>query len=67
MRESVDVDGALRRGDFAPINDWLRERIWRHGCLYPPAELFRNAVGEPFDPTVFTGYLNEKYSELYNL
>ena len=67
MRESVDVDGALRRGDFAPINEWLRERIWRHGCLYPPAELFRNAVGEPFDPTVFTGYLNEKYSELYNL
>ena len=67
MRETVDVDAALRRGDFGPINAWLRERVWRHGCLYPPAELFRNAVGEPFDPTVFTDYLKTKYTELYEL
>jgi len=65
MRESVDVDACLRRGDFAPINAWLRERIWRHGCLYAPQELFRSAVGEPFDPTVFTDYLQEKYTGLY--
>ncbi len=67
MRESVDVDDCMRRGDFAPVNAWLRERIWRHGGLYPPEELFRNAVGEPFDPTVFVDYLNRKYSELYDL
>ena len=67
MRESVDVDACLRRGDFAPINGWLRERIWRHGCRYAPAELFQNAVGEAFDPTVFTDYLKDKYTQLYNL
>ena len=67
MRESVDVDAALRAGDFAPINDWLRERVWRHGCLYTPTELFRRAAGETFDPTVFTDYLETKYSELYGL
>jgi len=67
MRETVDVDGCLRRGDFGPINDWLRERIWRHGSLYRPGELFETAVGEKFDPTVFTAYLEEKYSALYGL
>ncbi len=67
MRETVDVDAALREGNFAPVNDWLRERVWRHGCLYTPAELFRNAVGEDFDPTVFTDYLEAKYTELYGL
>jgi len=67
MRESVDVDGCLRRGELAPINAWLRERIWRHGCLYRPAELFERACGEPFDPTAFTDYLEEKYTALYGL
>jgi len=67
MRESVDVDGCLRRGALGPINDWLRERIWRHGCLYRPAELFERAAGEPFDPTAYTDYLEEKYSALYGL
>ena len=67
MRETVDVDGCLRRGDFEPINAWLWLHVWRHGCLYPPAELFRSAVGGPFDPTVFTEYLKEKYTDLYNL
>ncbi len=67
MGETVDVDAALRRGDFAPINAWLRERIWRHGCLYPPAELFRMAAGGEFDPRYFITYLTEKYTELYAL
>ncbi len=67
MKETVDVDGCMRRGDFAPVNDWLRERIWRHGRLYRPGELFRMAAGEEFDPTVYTDYLEEKFTDLYGL
>lgn len=67
MKETVDVDACLKKGDFAPINDWLRERIWKYGSSLTPAEVFDNAVGEEFDPTVFTSYLEEKYSKLYNL
>jgi len=67
MEETVDVDGCLRRGDFGPINAWLRERIWQHGATYRPSDLFRAAVGEEFDPTVFADYLEAKYTELYGL
>ncbi len=67
MKETVDVDGCLRRGDFAPIAAWLRERIWKHGCTYRPADLFRMAAEEEFDPMVFADYLEEKYTELYGL
>ena len=67
MKETVDVDGCVREGNFAPINDWLRERIWKYGCLYKPGELFERALGEPFDPTVFAQYLEDKYTELYGL
>ena len=67
MRRSVDVDDCLRRGDFGPINTWNRERIWRHGRLYRPAELFSAAAEGPFDPTFYLDYLEEKYTELYGL
>ncbi len=67
MRESVDVNGCLRRGDFGPINDWNRQHIWQYGSLYLPGRLFEMAAGEPFDPTVYTDYLEEKFSDLYGL
>ena len=67
MKETVDVDACVRKGDFAPIDGWLRERIWKYGSLLTPAEVFRNATGEEFDPTVFTAYLEEKYKEPYDL
>ena len=65
MRETVDVDKCVAEGDFAPINAWNEEHLWHHGCLYKPMELLETALGEKFDPTVFTDYLEEKFSELY--
>ena len=67
MKQSVDVDACLQAGDFAPINDWNREHIWKYGCLIKPGELLESALGEPFDPTYYTDYLEKKYSELYSL
>ena len=67
MKETVDVEGCLRRGDFAPINAWNREHIWQYGCLKKPGALLEQALGEKFDPTAYTRYLEEKYGELYSL
>ena len=67
MKETVDVDDCLRRGDLGPINQWNRTNIWQYGCLYRPADLFRRATGESFDPTVYADYLEQKYTALYDL
>jgi carboxypeptidase Taq len=67
MKKSVDVDKCLAEGNFAPINEWNRENIWRFGCLKKPGDLLRDALGEEFDPTYYTDYLEKKYSELYSL
>ena len=67
MKETVDVEDCLKRGDFAPINAWNREHIWQYGCLKKPGALLEQALGEKFDPTAYTSYLEEKYGELYGL
>ena len=67
MRETVDVDACLERGDFSPINAWNREHIWHSGSLYPPAELLDRVLGEPFDPACYLDYLEGKCREIYGL
>ena len=67
MKQTVDVDAAIRSGDLSPITGWLEEHIWKYGGLYDPMELLERAVGEPFDPKYFTDYLEEKFSALYGL
>ena len=67
MKETVDVDECLKTGNFAPINAWNREHIWQYGCLKKPGALLEQVLGEKFDPTVYTRYLEEKYGEIYGL
>ena len=67
MRETVDVDNSVRAGNFAPINSWLEERIWRHGSLYEPGALMESAMGAAFDSKYFTDYLEAKATEIYGL
>ncbi len=67
MKETVDVEKCLADGNFTPINDWNREHIWKYGCLKNPDVLLRDALGEEFDPTYYTDYLEKKYSKIYNL
>lgn len=67
MKETVDVDGAVARGDLHPVADWLEQHIWKFGGLYDPGELLERALGEPFDPKYFADYLERKYGAIYGL
>lgn len=67
MRETMDVDGLIRKGDLAPIKDWLEERIHRHGWMLDPENMMVSCTGEEFDPHYFIDYLTEKFSKIYSL
>ena len=67
MKQDVDVETCLLKGDFAPINQWNREQIWRFGGLYKPCDVLDRVLGEPFDPTVYTDYLEAKCRDIYQL
>ncbi|MBQ4365495.1 MAG: carboxypeptidase M32 [Clostridia bacterium] len=67
MKETVDVDACLAKGDFGPINSWNREQIWQYGSLCSPAQLLERVLGAPFDPMPYVDYLKEKVHDVYGI
>ena len=67
MEADIDVWGPVAKGDLSAVTAWLREKVHRSGKLLTPAEVLRNALRGPFDPTVYTRYLTDKYTGLYRL
>ncbi|HEX2612875.1 MAG TPA: carboxypeptidase M32, partial [Fibrobacteria bacterium] len=55
------LDARIRVGDFAPMREWLREKIHRHGREFSAAELCRMATGKDLDAGYFLKYLQGKY------
>ncbi|MBP5293695.1 MAG: carboxypeptidase M32 [Clostridia bacterium] len=67
MKETVDVDACLARGDFKPINAWNRENIWKFGCLKKPGQILSDVLGRDFDPSYYIDYLKSKISDVYGI
>lgn len=66
MERDIDVWGPVSKGDLSGVSSWLGEKVHRYGGLLEPADVVKNACGK-FDPTVFSDYLERKYTELYQL
>jgi len=67
LRDLPTVEEGLAAGEFAPLRDWLGDRIHRHGRKLLPAELLERATGSPLDVAPYLRYLNRKYGALYGL
>ncbi len=67
LSEQPDTEGNIAKGNFAPIKDWLNEKIHSQGRLYTPQELVQRVTGESLNPDHFIGHLKNKYSEIYGL
>jgi carboxypeptidase Taq len=64
LRDEVpDVDAAMERGEFAPLREWLREHVHRHGRKFPPRELLRRVTGEDLRVDPFLRYLRDKLAD----
>ena len=60
LEDVPDVDERMARGEFAPIREWLREHVHRHGRKFLPSELLERVVGGPLDPQPYLRYLEGK-------
>jgi carboxypeptidase Taq len=62
-----DLADSFSRGDFSPLLDWLREKIYHQGGRYPTAQLIELATGAPPDARPFVESLRRKYERLYGI
>ncbi len=61
LRDLPNFYELVGRGEFQPVRDWLREKVHRHGSIYPPKELLQRSFGEGVNPSYFLQYLQEKF------
>lgn len=67
MRQQLDFDGLIRRGDLAAILSWKREKLYRFGLTRTPEQTMVAITGEPLRATYLADYLTQKFSTLYEL
>ena len=68
MKEDIpNMDERFEKGDVSSATNWLTENIHQHGSVYEPRELIKNATGEELTPEPFLNYLDEKFSDMYEV
>ncbi|MEA2133719.1 MAG: carboxypeptidase Taq [Solirubrobacteraceae bacterium] len=64
LTDLPEIDAQIGRGDLAPLREWLRENIHRHGRKFPPRELLYRVTGEELRPEPFLDYLRAKLADV---
>jgi len=60
-----ELEAQLEAGEFGPLYDALRERLYRHGAKFTPMETLDRAIGaDAIDPQPYLEYLREKIGGL---
>ncbi|GHU96805.1 carboxypeptidase 1 [Spirochaetia bacterium] len=67
IKQDMDFSECIRRGDFAVINGYLRDKVHQYSSLYPPRKQLEMITGKDLDPGFFVRYLEEKFTVLYDL
>lgn len=65
MKQQMDFEGLLERGEIHVIREYLREHVHQYGRLKTSQQILEDMTGEPFDPQYYIDYLKEKYETLY--
>lgn len=66
-KEIPDIDQKIAAGDFQTLLNWYQTNIHQHGAVYSANELCHRVTGEALKADYFTNYLEQKYSEIYQL
>ena len=67
QRELDDLPASFRRGEYRPLQHWLRDKIYRQGQRYRAADLVARITGTPPSPAFLLEHLCLKLQPLYGL
>lgn len=66
-KDVTDLDAQLRDGKTSAATEWLRENLQQHGSLRSPQETITVASGMESGPEPMLNYLEQKFSEIYDI
>lgn len=61
MRNTVNVDDAVKSGDLTPIFNWLETNVWSKGSQLTTDELVKQSTGEILNAQFFKAHLQSRY------
>lgn len=67
MNAAFDVEAAIARGDFAQINSWMKDHVWKEANRLDAKSWIKKITGRSFTPNDYLDYLETKYSALYSV
>ncbi len=62
-----DLDERIAGAELAPLREWLRDRVHRHGAKFRTGELLQRGLGGAIRVEPFVGYLKAKLTEAYGV
>ncbi|MCR4618139.1 MAG: HD domain-containing protein [Lachnospiraceae bacterium] len=67
MKEEFDPFEAVGEGDFAKINTWMKEHVFKKANRLKPTDWIKDITGREITADDFIIYLKDKYSNIYQL
>jgi carboxypeptidase Taq len=64
LSEIPDLPDQFEQGEFGPLHEWLRDRLYRLGRKFTPQETLERVVGGPIDAAPYVRYLKDKLGAL---
>jgi carboxypeptidase Taq len=65
--EVPELDSDLAAGDFGPLFESLRRRLYRHGGKWMPQETFERATGTTLSVRPYLDYLRKTAADVYGI
>ncbi len=60
-------DELMAQGNFAPIHNWLKQKIYSQGRRYAPKDLVMRVTNKPIGADDYLKGLTAKYREIYSI
>ncbi|MBD2102056.1 carboxypeptidase M32 [Leptolyngbya sp. FACHB-261] len=67
LKAQPEVPEQIAQGQFGPLHDWLKTKIYQHGRKYTAPQLIEQVTGSPLSIEPYLRYIQRKYGELYAL
>lgn len=60
-KQNPDVVKGIQKGDFKPLNEWLKKNIHQNGSRLTADELLKEVTGEALNPDIYKTHLKNRY------